>query len=962
MNSTRISYNVGEVMHAGKARTAEDLVLTLQSIQLLTRSEAEARLLIKNLQVEFKHKTTEVDGRSPNSALLPEIIINAGHKMIKKSRKLVIRAAGKALDLQLDPYIAIPASDLQHSINKSSEAAQAAATSLKARPASTEAPASKSLLSGMQLSSLLLVAEFAGAVVNLQGRSKEDLRKPTLAALHLDHAPSHGRYGQFTAEDSTTSATLRAPGIATKVQYEASKTEQNNLNVEFRIDASENVLYPSVVPLILQISESISMVLRDVEGESKKQDDVKKVPKKVTNETTPSVKTSEESPLEIANPSAILGKTKLNFGFRICSQKFSLSCQPIAKVAATAELEDIYITINTVESPENGNFFAASIAFTGPSVNIQHAYSREPTFRFANESIILSLMNSKHISGTSGLSAILRLNPTSTQINVKQFQDILLFREIWMPPEIRNASKAFAATSSANPEPQEYFVQRYQQVAAAAAFPWNATLAIEQISIEVDLGQSIGKSSFQIKKLWASSKKSTSSQQTLCLGIEALGMSSTGRMSGFIELDGVKARTSIAWPEADAGSQKPLIQGSMGFDQLRVKAAFDYQTFAIVHVTAFEFIMYNVRDSRKAGGDRLVAILDGDQVCVFCVATAPALAVSLYQAFERLIQEKKDSYDDALGDIEKFLRRKSSIFPGRSRTKSMSTGSTSNAKSEHQIDDTSSKMPISLHTDVVVTLRSVRLGAFPSTLLDHQVLEVEASNIEARFAVALEDNKIHSGLGLTLGQLHVALAQVPRPKMPEKLGEIEIEDVVKNAKAASGGIILRVPRVALRMQSWQAPGSKFVDYLFRCSFEGKIDVGWNYSRISFIRGMWNTHTRTLATRLGKPLPQPAVRISAGSHGKEVEKKEGGGSDEGRERQKITAVVSLPQSQNIYRPLEPPVIDTPQLRDMGEATPPLEWIGLQRDRLPGVTHQIIITTLLEVAKEVEDAYSRVLGTV
>jgi hypothetical protein len=60
-------------------------------------------------------------------------------------------------------------------------------------------------------------------------------------------------------------------------------------------------------------------------------------------------------------------------------------------------------------------------------------------------------------------------------------------------------------------------------------------------------------------------------------------------------------------------------------------------------------------------------------------------------------------------------------------------------------------------------------------------------------------------------------------------------------------------------------------------------------------------------------------------------------------------------------LEPPIIDTPQLRDMGEATPPLEWIGLHRDRLPNLTHQIFIVTLLELASEVEDAYAKILGS-
>jgi phosphoenolpyruvate carboxylase len=79
------------------------------------------------------------------------------------------------------------------------------------------------------------------------------------------------------------------------------------------------------------------------------------------------------------------------------------------------------------------------------------------------------------------------------------------------------------------------------------------------------------------------------------------------------------------------------------------------------------------------------------------------------------------------------------------------------------------------------------------------------------------------------------------------------------------------------------------------------------------------------------------------------------------QEKITAVVNVPQSKYEYTALEPPLIETPQLRDMGEATPPLEWIGLHRDRLPNVTHQIVIVTLLEVAREVEDAYGRILGS-
>ena len=302
----------------------------------------------------------------------------------------------------------------------------------------------------------------------------------------------------------------------------------------------------------------------------------------------------------------------------------------------------------------------------------------------------------------------------------------------------------------------------------------------------------------------------------------------------------------------------------------------------------------------------------------------------------------------SLKDIEKHLRRESTIVATRFGPTVHSTIVPTAADNK--------PFAISLHTDVVLTLGDISFGVYPSTFFDSQLLKLEANNIQARFAVGLERGKIHSGLGMTLGQLQVALASVRRVSVVPKALDVSVDEVVSSAVSAKGGTILRVPKVVASMQTWQAPDSNNVDYIFKSLFAGKIDVGWNLSRINFIKGMWLTGARSLASRLGKPLPESAVKIAAGSHrAKAGEDKEAGGQE------KITAEVSLPQSRYEYTALEPPVIETPQLRDMGEATPPLEWVGLQRDKLPNVTHQIIIVSLLGVAKEVEDAYERILGS-
>jgi hypothetical protein len=276
---------------------------------------------------------------------------------------------------------------------------------------------------------------------------------------------------------------------------------------------------------------------------------------------------------------------------------------------------------------------------------------------------------------------------------------------------------------------------------------------------------------------------------------------------------------------------------------------------------------------------------------------------------------------------------------------------------QHKGEGISRKGTFTLHTDVIVTLGALDAGVFPNTFFDNQILKVEATDVQARFAVATTEGKTHSGLGMTLGQLRVALASVNRATT-KALSDVSVPDVVDRATSSRGGTIVKVPRLVSSMQTWQVPESNVIEYTFRSTFEGKVDVGWNYARISFIRGMWQTHSRALAQRLGKPLPPSAIKVTAEPA---TTSSSGDGSDAGGTGgEKITAVVNVPQSKFTYVALQPPIIDTPQLRDMGEATPPLEWIGLHRDKLPEATHSIAIVSLLELAREVEDAYTRILG--
>ncbi|KAF3400589.1 hypothetical protein DPV78_005631 [Talaromyces pinophilus] len=939
LSNIQVCWVIDDNHHPKAGVEPEDLIFSIRQVSLSTSGDNSAKLRIQDTQLQIAPKSQERGKRSLNSALMPEVVFNVAYLFTKDELRLAFQAAGKALDIRSTTGFILPANLLQKSIASAAERLREAKAIWSTSP--SQSPSGNALLGNRRLSSLLVDVDFAGAVLGLKGRQLDD-QQTRLVATATGKRLSEGKYGQYVQDDPTTTASLTSPGVALKVQYGDNGADDPTLNAELRVSPSSNTLYPTVVPLIKQISSSIKEVVGDQSDTNMSSSSLLQTPKML-----------EDRSIDATNPESILGRCKLNIGLRICKQDFSLSCQPIARVAATAQFEDIFVTVNTVQSQEQRRFFAVLIACNNLQASVKHVYSNESTASFEVESMVMSLMNSKHVSTTSGISAILKVSPMKTMINAKQVQDFLLFREIWVPSDDEDSSNPAPTPAPTPADSQALMVQRYQQVASADSFPWNAVLSIDELQIQLDLGQTLGKADFVIKDFWVSSKKTSNLEQNLCGGFEVMAIESKGRMSGSVTLEKMRVRTSIQWPDDSSESgQTPLIQASIGFGQLQANTSFEYQPFLVADIVAFDFLMYNVRQPVQ---DRLVSILEGEKVQVFCTTLTASQSLALYQTWQRLVQDKHAAYEASLKEMERYFRRKSTMT-----TSSISSPPLPQTTRE----DDAEKSPVTLHTDVVVTLKVVNVGAFPSTFFDNQIFKMEALDAQARFGVSLVDDRIHSSLGLTLGQLRVALSGVNRPTAVE-MKELSVAEVAARATGSRGGTILKVPRVLASMKTWQGLTSNEIDYIFKSAFEGKVDVGWNYSRISFIRGMWSAHSRALADRLGKPLPPSAVRITGGPKPEVPEEgvndeEEAGVEEQQNKDEKITAVVDVPQSKYVYHALEPPLIETPQLRDMGEATPPLEWIGLNRERLPNVTHQIIIVTLLEIAKEVSDAYGKILG--
>ncbi|KAI5288801.1 hypothetical protein KEM55_008978, partial [Ascosphaera atra] len=360
---------------------------------------------------------------------------------------------------------------------------------------------------------------------------------------------------------------------------------------------------------------------------------------------------SESKPQTAQSEAAtILGRCKVNVGLRVRRQEFTLSCQPIARVVASAAFEGSYLTLSTVSGEDEAHqFFALVVTFDKAEISVKHVYSNDSTASLAVDHTIMSLMNSRHVSSNSGVSAILKLSPVKAAVDIRQVQDFLLFGEIWFPPTknppVPQQQPSYpggkgssseepkkSPTKKASPRhspsvgsPPGQMVAKYQQVTSQGSFRWNSIVAIERVDIVLDMGQTVGRSSFIAWDLWLSSKKSSDWEQHLCLGLSSLEFVNKGRLDAEFVLSRFRVHSAIEWPKGQVGKLTPLVQATATIGKLCGTAAFEYQEFLIADISDFHFAMHNVRnDGGSSLKDRLVATLEGDKAYVFMTALTPA--------------------------------------------------------------------------------------------------------------------------------------------------------------------------------------------------------------------------------------------------------------------------------------------------------------------------------------------------
>ena len=531
-------------------------------------------------------------------------------------------------------------------------------------------------------------------------------------------------------------------------------------------------------------------------------------------------------------------------------------------------------------------------------------------------------------------------------------QDFLIFNSLWLEGAPVDPVEELRQKRLSNP----IAMQQLQKVTASPpSFPINITVFIDQIKFALDLGQSIGTTDLEVRGLRISNRKCSEFHHCVFINMDFAEAESRGRFSGYMKANKFMAQTSIYFQAiSDQVMPTPLVQIDVKLGYVEYRASFEYHVFLIGDTSHLRSTIYNrrIKIDNDKWCDRLAFLGDLDLIQFYATAEGPALVLSLYKAVIQLKEEKELSRANELASFN------NDDFQLIDDSHLVVSASSRQRPSEDLLSARSRVSASRVDMEMSIKFSKINIGIFKAALNDSPVFRVNVSDIRALFSQTVSRGALENQLDLSLGTLGVALSPLRRMGGKE-LGEMQVEKWIKHVSSMRGGVILAVPETEGSMWTKQDEDSDTVEHIFKSRLDGKVDIGWNYGSVMYVQELWKTFELKLkegeesrVTHVPKEEEESIQeRVEAETFPNQQTTEQAVPPD--------LSKVSIGTGTYSYVAVEPAIIETPQLRQMGEATPPMEWIGVNRMRLPAFTHQAFIVPLQKVSRKVENLYNLTL---
>lgn len=745
--------------------------------------------------------------------------------------------------------------------------------------------------------------------------------------------------------NETNMASVELPGLSAWCTYQtslgahASTTDTpKRFHCDVLIRESKNTLHPALVQFLREVTAGLTLGIQQ---------------------------TSERKAVQNAASVPELNMNTSLF-LRLSRTQLDLTCQPSSKVVCSLGWEESEFLMNAFSNDNTSRTISCVGSVRTITAVVKHHFSPEPCLNARVDRILFNAMlNSQRQGGklNDDISITIDIPDVLGDINMRHLQDYLILHSCWLDQPIVSESEhkgdspksPIPSSSNLQVVPTAFGNTESENLVAqpcSSPFSKHIALLIRKMKFSADLGQNIGKITFIPSELSFQAHYIPFDTKGISLSLDDIKIVSEGRLSGNAEFKRtvIQGRVDQSVVNSDHKEKASGCVRSDGFS-----ASFEYEYQNILD-TIQQSLELNVDYRRVSNNYELqVSIILEALIARLSVKTVPVI-ITMVQKFNELLQKKK-AEAGIRSDIESLVskqQKRTVVVKPQEHTKNSTYESSS------------------IQSQVLLLVKAAEVVIYPSQFQDTDNVDMRAKQLKVDLQ---EFPRTAAGVqrDLTITIATAALAKnVPGKELMVRYSA-PLPPASTKPKNLGGTKIFGIPGTKIVMESTQV--GRDISHTFNANFEGRIGVSLNLGLIKYLQEMINMFKYQLNRALDKNHNGADLHTPLSMSSTFEENEDGSLSVTSSRRPSMrpeslkgsstrldsdTAISVSPSPSTEAVPVEAEVqvqaeekpvpeekytytsLNTvnfqPQLQVMGDATPPVEWFGFKRERIPGLLHE------------------------
>ncbi|RHZ51053.1 hypothetical protein Glove_485g16 [Diversispora epigaea] len=786
----------------------------------------------------------------------------------------------------------------------------------------------------------------------------------SIPRLNLDGMSNYAKTNldEMPGDDSIDEITI--PGLSINTIYQAvlgqlfSPTNdfvEKRVHIELIIHPSSNTIFPSLVPFFKDIMDGLKIGIQ---------------------------KSSDKKAISVKESARGMNITCY---FRLSRTTFELSCLPTSKVFCSLNWEEGNFLVSS-NSAEGAQSLTCVGKIRGASGNIRHAFSPEDCLKAETKDIsfnaILMSRRTESVSDDS-ISIIVELPQIMADLNIRHLQDLLVLKTIWLEQQLFRTINEEYINMDNRPSSFQFTTSQDE----VKPYSFYLLVKLKQLDLSSDLGQAVGKVRFNTQDIQVRTKNVPGIVKKLTASTDILDIKCEGRLMGYASMTGLTFSTLLRTLPRTV-SDGPTCVTNLLFKTERIQSSleYEYQKILILEMDPMEFRLTD--NWRIVSLEKASVLVHADisirQIQAIAVIKTIPIFLHMGNKLLALIEEKKSAAANVILESKRTstnLHLHPHTFNPLASPISV-TSSTSVMTFKEVVVGGLIVHPVG---KITIAMEKANLTVYPNNFYDSDCVQIGFDGLLIDMEKFIEDERIHRELIVQLNA--IALTKNTCKKLNVKDGKgLTFQQWFEHVKASSKNIFT-LPSTHLIMTTMQKMGTNVVDHKFEVDFRGKLDVALNFGLIRYLQELATLYKEQLkknAVGLNHESPKTQI-ISIGSNHPESSKfnPSSNVSGENQPFSSITLPTSIIKETKIststdggimkdgssnsgkiddgekeekskieikFNPIVPVKLE-PQLRYLGDATPPLEWVGVQRAKVPGFVHTAITMNLDEIINHI-----------